>query len=275
MYGRPVAATTLLVGSRGLPLPADATERVHIGERLRGRARGPPLLDRDDARFHHVQRRPVLVRCPVPTYPAPAPLGARGRRRGLAGRGPGAGSAWAWPRTATAGRTMRPAPRGKRRSLAARRRTWFVRPGRSSTPCSSHRPFRAPECLGNQARKALFPRCSRRYRGCGTMGTCRGSRRRGRLAERGRTGQAARPVLRHLGRARRRPVAAAERPAAVRARPGEPGRRVSRDLACEELFAGLDPRAAARSVSKALSMARGRALRAAARRAGLLARWPT
>ena len=36
-----------------------------------------------------------------------------------------------------------------------------------------------------------------------------------------------------------------------------PGRRVSRDLACEELFAGLEPRAAARSVSKALSMARG------------------
>jgi DNA-binding SARP family transcriptional activator len=35
-----------------------------------------------------------------------------------------------------------------------------------------------------------------------------------------------------------------------------PSRRVSRDLACEELFPGLDPRAAARSVSKALSMAR-------------------
>ena len=35
-----------------------------------------------------------------------------------------------------------------------------------------------------------------------------------------------------------------------------PGRRVSRDLACEELFGDLDPRAAARSVSKALSMAR-------------------
>src|SRR6266702_5989204 len=35
-----------------------------------------------------------------------------------------------------------------------------------------------------------------------------------------------------------------------------PARRVSRDLACEELFPGLDPRSAARSVSKALSMAR-------------------
>jgi DNA-binding SARP family transcriptional activator len=35
-----------------------------------------------------------------------------------------------------------------------------------------------------------------------------------------------------------------------------PGRRISRDLACEELFPGLDPRAATRSVSKALSMAR-------------------
>ena len=35
-----------------------------------------------------------------------------------------------------------------------------------------------------------------------------------------------------------------------------PGRRVSRDLVCEELFPDLDPRTAARSVSKALSMAR-------------------
>jgi DNA-binding SARP family transcriptional activator/tetratricopeptide (TPR) repeat protein len=35
-----------------------------------------------------------------------------------------------------------------------------------------------------------------------------------------------------------------------------PGRRVTRDLLCEELFADLDPRAAARSVSRALSMAR-------------------
>jgi adenylate cyclase len=36
-----------------------------------------------------------------------------------------------------------------------------------------------------------------------------------------------------------------------------PGRRVSRDLACEELFPRLEPRTAARSLSKALSMARG------------------
>jgi DNA-binding SARP family transcriptional activator len=35
-----------------------------------------------------------------------------------------------------------------------------------------------------------------------------------------------------------------------------PGRRVSRERACEELFPGLDPRAAARALSKALSMAR-------------------
>src|ERR1700722_8413556 len=35
-----------------------------------------------------------------------------------------------------------------------------------------------------------------------------------------------------------------------------PGRRVSRDLACEELFPRLEPRTAARSLSKALSMAR-------------------
>ncbi|HEY0934583.1 MAG TPA: AAA family ATPase [Trebonia sp.] len=35
-----------------------------------------------------------------------------------------------------------------------------------------------------------------------------------------------------------------------------PGRRITRDLACEELFARLEPRAAARSLSKALSMAR-------------------
>jgi DNA-binding SARP family transcriptional activator/class 3 adenylate cyclase/tetratricopeptide (TPR) repeat protein len=36
-----------------------------------------------------------------------------------------------------------------------------------------------------------------------------------------------------------------------------PGRRVSRDLACDELFPSLEPRAAARALSKALSMARG------------------
>jgi DNA-binding SARP family transcriptional activator/tetratricopeptide (TPR) repeat protein len=35
-----------------------------------------------------------------------------------------------------------------------------------------------------------------------------------------------------------------------------PGRRISRDLACEDLFPDLDPHAAARAVSKALSMAR-------------------
>ena len=35
-----------------------------------------------------------------------------------------------------------------------------------------------------------------------------------------------------------------------------PGHRVSRDLACEELFPNLEPRTAARSLSKALSMAR-------------------
>ncbi len=35
-----------------------------------------------------------------------------------------------------------------------------------------------------------------------------------------------------------------------------PGRRVTRDLACDELFPGLDARAAARALSKALSMAR-------------------
>jgi DNA-binding SARP family transcriptional activator len=35
-----------------------------------------------------------------------------------------------------------------------------------------------------------------------------------------------------------------------------PGHRVSRDLACEELFPRLEPRVAARSLSKALSMAR-------------------
>ena len=35
-----------------------------------------------------------------------------------------------------------------------------------------------------------------------------------------------------------------------------PGRRITRDLACEELFPDLDPHAAARAVSKALSMAR-------------------
>jgi DNA-binding SARP family transcriptional activator/tetratricopeptide (TPR) repeat protein len=46
-------------------------------------------------------------------------------------------------------------------------------------------------------------------------------------------------------------LAATDRTAAVPA-----GRRITRDLACEELFPGLDPYAAARAVSKALSMAR-------------------
>ena len=49
-----------------------------------------------------------------------------------------------------------------------------------------------------------------------------------------------------------------------------PGRRVSRDLVCEELFGDLDPRAAARSVSKALSMARAALAALGARRAALL-----
>lgn len=35
-----------------------------------------------------------------------------------------------------------------------------------------------------------------------------------------------------------------------------PGRRITRDLACERLFPGTEPRAAARALSKALSMAR-------------------
>ena len=35
-----------------------------------------------------------------------------------------------------------------------------------------------------------------------------------------------------------------------------PGRRITRDLACETLFPGTEPRAAARALSKALSMAR-------------------
>ena len=35
-----------------------------------------------------------------------------------------------------------------------------------------------------------------------------------------------------------------------------PGRRITRDLACETLFPGTEPRAAARALSKSLSMAR-------------------
>src|SRR5215469_2694416 len=50
-----------------------------------------------------------------------------------------------------------------------------------------------------------------------------------------------------------------------------PGRRVSRDLVCDELFGDLDPRAAARSVSKALSMARGALAALGPQAAGLLA----
>ena len=51
-------------------------------------------------------------------------------------------------------------------------------------------------------------------------------------------------------------MAAADRPAAVPARAGGPGRRVGRDVACDALFPGLPPREAARALSKALSMAR-------------------
>ena len=50
-----------------------------------------------------------------------------------------------------------------------------------------------------------------------------------------------------------------------------PGRRVTRDLACEELFPGLDPRAAARALSKALSMARSTLSELGAPTAALLA----
>ena len=100
-------------------------------------------------------------------------------------------------------------------------------------------------------RKALFPRCSRRF----AARTKRGDnvRDNGEVAVRVRLlgpfsvvsgGRAAGPWPRPSARRLCQLVLVS------------PGRRVSRDLACEELFPGLDPRAAARSVSKALSMAR-------------------
>ena len=49
-----------------------------------------------------------------------------------------------------------------------------------------------------------------------------------------------------------------------------PGRRISRDRVCEELFPNLDPHAAARSVSKALSMARATLAELGGPAAGLL-----
>jgi DNA-binding SARP family transcriptional activator len=49
-----------------------------------------------------------------------------------------------------------------------------------------------------------------------------------------------------------------------------PGRRVSRDRVCEELFAGQEPRTAARSVSKALSMARSTLAELGGSAAGLI-----
>ncbi|HTU73883.1 MAG TPA: AAA family ATPase [Trebonia sp.] len=70
-------------------------------------------------------------------------------------------------------------------------------------------------------------------------------------------------VVRMLGpftvSARGRAVGAWQRPTARRLCQLvllSPGRRIGRDLACEELFPGADPRAAARALSKALSMAR-------------------
>jgi DNA-binding SARP family transcriptional activator len=50
-----------------------------------------------------------------------------------------------------------------------------------------------------------------------------------------------------------------------------PGRRLTRDAACEDLFPGLTPRAAARSLSKALSMARAALAPLGSQAAALLA----
>ena len=67
------------------------------------------------------------------------------------------------------------------------------------------------------SRKALFPRCSRRFAVREKRVTS------ARQWGRGRTGQAPRAVLRRLRGPRRGPMAAAERPAALPACPGEPG----------------------------------------------------
>jgi DNA-binding SARP family transcriptional activator len=107
-----------------------------------------------------------------------------------------------------------------------------------------------------KGRKALFPRCSRPFR-VRDNGDVSAQRARGPLG--GQTVE-----VRLLGPFS---VVCGGRAAGPWPRPSaqrlcelvlvSTGRRVSRDLACEELFPGLDPRAAARSVSKALSMARG------------------
>src|SRR6202044_3283737 len=107
----------------------------------------------------------------------------------------------------------------------------------------------------------LFPRCSRRCVGksCGNVGPCpdNGCVVAG-TARDAPVGQAVQVTL--LGpfsiAARGRAVSEWPRPSARRLCElvlVSPGRRISRDLACEELFPRLEPRAAARALSKARS----------------------
>jgi adenylate cyclase len=140
-----------------------------------------------------------------------------------------------------------------------------------------------------QPTKPLFPRCSRRRTSPRSVpdraaqreyGCQRQEKQAGNVAPRsdneevvtgitqtvlaGKTVPAGQAVLvRLLGEFA---ITAGDRAAGPWARPSarrlcalllvSPGRRVTRDLACEELFPRLEPRAAARSLSKAMSMAR-------------------
>jgi hypothetical protein len=78
-----VGATTLLVRSRGLPLPADAAKRIHVGEWLCGRL-GPPLAEFEvrvvpwaDIAGHPLPGQPGRTGpiCPGPVHRHPAPPG--------------------------------------------------------------------------------------------------------------------------------------------------------------------------------------------------------
>ena len=137
--------------------------------------------------------------------------------------------------------------------------------------------------------KALFPRCSRRRAPAAAMPDRAVQREyRGARARKSRRGMSGRPaIMKGWPRESRRrywpdrqcrlqavrvrllgefAITAGDRAAGPWPRPSarrlcalllvSPGRRVTRDLACEELFPRLEPRAAARSLSKALSMAR-------------------
>ena len=207
MYGRLVANRTLLVRTRPQflrPIPPYASLRYHpvtpptpIPKSAPSPSPAPvSRIDSAHPARSQSRRAPVPRAGLQPPSPrsgqrprsGPSPAAATGWSRG---RGPGerpgvpapaarsgAGDAPAWPagdRTGRTGRSPRPAWRWSHRSRAARERTWAARPGKSVPRVHLNAPF-GRFCLNS--RKALFPRCSRRFAvagkardKCATMGT--------------------------------------------------------------------------------------------------------